>query len=88
MYQEMSSEDQERVRINKVTDLLNGNNESLDISHIQGKGNPLKGKTIGYLGSSITVGMKSENTAFPDYIGRLTGSHAVKRGNIRRHIGM
>lgn len=40
---------------------------------------PLKGKHIGYLGSSITVGMKSENIAFPDYIGRRTGSRTIKQ---------
>jgi len=79
MYQKMSSEDQEQVRINKVTDLLSGNSDSLNTSHIKEKSNRLKGKTIGYLGSSITVGMKSENTAFPDFIGRLTGSHTVKQ---------
>jgi hypothetical protein len=67
------------ANMDKVKELLNGNSHSLDLEAIEEMDSPLKGKTIGYLGSSITVGMKSENVAFPDYIGRRTGSKTIKQ---------
>ena len=39
---------------------------------------PLKGKTILFLGSSVTLGYAAENISFVDYLARLDGVNAIK----------
>ena len=73
-YNKLSDEEKESViNYSKVEKLLNPNDDSLNTEFVSQKTSSLKGKTIGYLGSSITVGFISENVAFPDYIGKITG---------------
>lgn len=79
-YNKLSDEEKESVtNYSKVEKLLNPNDDSLNTEFVSQKTSSLKGKTIGYLGSSITVGFRSENVAFPDYIGKITGSITVKQ---------
>ena len=79
-YNKLSDEEKESViNYSKVEKLLNPNDDSLNTEFVSQKTSSLKGKTIGYLGSSITVGFISENVAFPDYIGKITGSITVKQ---------
>lgn len=79
-YNKLSDEEKESVtNYSKVEKLLNPNDDSLNTEFVSQKTSSLKGKTIGYLGSSITVGFRSENVAFPDYIGKITGSTTVKQ---------
>lgn len=79
-YEQLSEDEQERcTEIEKVKELLNGNSHALDLEHIAEQKSILQEKVIGYLGSSITVGMKSENVSFPDYIGKRTGSRTIKQ---------
>lgn len=80
IYHALTPAEKEMIfHIDKVVKLLDGNSSSLDPAHVIKEDSPLKGKIIGYLGSSITVGMKSGNVAFPDYIAAQTGSTAVKQ---------
>lgn len=79
-YNKLSDEEKKSVtNYSKVEKLLNPNDDSLNTEFVNQKTSSLKGKTIGYLGSSITVGFRSENVAFPDYIGKITGSTTVKQ---------
>jgi len=79
-YEQLSLEEKKQcTEIERVKELLNGNSSALDLEHIPCRESILQGKRIGYLGSSITVGMKSENVAFPDYIGKITGSTTLKQ---------
>ncbi len=42
------------------------------------KENALNGKTLYFLGSSVTLGMRSEECAVPDYLEAIDGMHCVK----------
>ncbi len=80
-YDELADEDKEKVtNYSKLEELLNANSSSLNCEYLNvQEDNYLKDKTIGYLGSSITVGYQSESVSFPDYIAKLTGSHSIKQ---------
>lgn len=67
------------AEIARLKTLLDSNSADLDPEHVKTIESPLKGKIIGYLGSSITVGMKSENISFPEYIGKRTESVSAKQ---------
>lgn len=42
------------------------------------QGSPLEGKTILFLGSSVTAGFSSMGVSFVDYIEKIDGIHAIK----------
>lgn len=79
-YNELSSEEKNNVtNYSKVEKLLDSNDSSLNTENVKKQDSSLKDKTIGYLGSSITVGFQSQNVAFPDYIEKITGSKTIKQ---------
>lgn len=55
-----------------------GNGSKYSLSNIHAKQTALTGKTIYWLGSSVTVGMESNNVAVADYIAARNGSTCVK----------
>ena len=77
-YDALSEEDKAKVDFTKAEELLNFNSTTLDPSNLE-KGNSLEGMTIGYLGSSITQGFRSDGIAFPEYIAQLSGSTSIKQ---------
>ncbi len=61
------------------TNSLAGNDESYALSQVQTLSeSPLKGKTIVFLGSSVTYGASSKGVSFVDYLARRNGFTAVK----------
>ncbi len=56
-----------------------GNSGRYNVSRVQTiENSPLKGKTILYLGSSVTAGMGSLGTSFVDYIAKMDDSVSIK----------
>lgn len=56
-----------------------GNQSIYDLSNVEPfADSPLKGKSILYLGSSITLGYGSQNVSFADYIAKRNGNTFVK----------
>lgn len=79
-YDSLSLEEKKNIQdMDKIRELLNGNSPALDPEYLQQIDSPLKDKYIAYLGSSITLGMKSENVSFAEYIGQRTGCHTIKQ---------
>ncbi|MBQ7993456.1 MAG: hypothetical protein IJ252_10535, partial [Solobacterium sp.] len=77
-YDALGEEEQAQVNYAKVESLLDYNSTDLDPANLE-KGNTLEGKVIGYLGSSITQGFRSNGVAFPEYIAQLSGSTTIKQ---------
>lgn len=80
-YEGLSDEEKNNVQnYQKVENLINGNDSSLDLDNILYEdGSYLNGKTIGYLGSSITYGFQSGGVSFVDYIQKISGSTSIKQ---------
>ncbi len=57
---------------------LAGNGSQYDLANDPDRGDLLKGKTIAYLGSSVTYGAASGAVSFADYISRHTGAEMIK----------
>lgn len=58
---------------------LPGNGEQYGLSHVPPRtDNPLSGKTVIFLGSSVTYGAASKGVSFADYIGAETGCSVIK----------
>ena len=58
---------------------LPGNDKCYDIKNVRvNEDSALKGKTIIFLGSSVTYGAASQGVSFADYIGAETGCNVVK----------
>ncbi|MBR2809946.1 MAG: hypothetical protein IKD69_01065 [Solobacterium sp.] len=80
IYDEMDKEAQLNVNYDKVAELLNGNSDTLNVENVEaGTVENLEGKTIGYLGSSITYGFATGGMAFPEYIEKMSGSTSIKQ---------
>lgn len=66
------------IQRNQVKKLA-GNNEIYALESVQPlEESPLKGKTLCFLGSSVTLGAKSLDVSFVDYIGRRNDCSCVK----------
>ena len=79
-YNELTEEEQAEVDLTKVETLVNGKSDTLAVENVAYvPGSVLEGKTIGYLGSSITYGFATNGVAFADYIQKITGSTSVKQ---------
>ncbi len=61
-----------------LTSCAPGNDGKYDAAVISPSVTPLTGKTIYWLGSSVTLGMESGNTAVADYIAARNGAACVK----------
>ena len=77
-YEALSEEEQAEVDFTKAETLLDYNSDTLNPENLE-KGTSLEGKVVGYLGSSITQGFRSNGTAFPEYIAQLSGSTTIKQ---------
>ena len=77
-YEALSEEEKAEVDFTKAETLLDFNSDTLNPENLE-KGNSLEGKVIGYLGSSITQGFRSDGVAFPEYIAQLSGSTTIKQ---------
>ncbi len=77
-YDALSEAEKAKVDFTKAEELLNPNSTTLDPSNLE-KGDSLEGLVIGYLGSSITQGFRSNGIAFPEYIAQISGSTAIKQ---------
>ncbi len=79
-YDALSAEEQAQVsNYDKLSELMNYNSDTLNVENVESIDSTLSGKTIGYLGSSITYGYQSDGVSFPDYIEAMTGSTSIKQ---------
>ena len=80
-YEALSREEQAGItNYAKVTELLKPNSNTLNVEQVkQGVVENLEGKTIGYLGSSVTRGRESNEVSFPEYIAKMSGSTSIKQ---------
>lgn len=74
-------------RMNKKTGYFKkGNSVRYDVSRIPfKKTSPLKGKTVVFLGSSVTKGFAAHNNAFAEYIAKKTAVSASKKRSMEQH---
>lgn len=61
-----------------ITVTYKGNNEKYAVGSVQKTPSLLEGKTIFFLGSSVTFGHGSLGEAFPDFLAAKDGCHSIK----------
>lgn len=79
-YDALGEEEQAAIDMTRVNELLDANSATLDPANVPaGSIANLQGKSIGYLGSSITYGFATNGIAFPEYIEQMSGSKSIKQ---------